>query len=553
MARRTLLMSVLLTSIQPSFAAEPEASLAGDLIGEARKLSDASCGSLAELGTALAKSGDVEASKKSFADAWRAAVKIEDGVERRIALHSIATLQASVGQFQEAVESSQRLGSRSEQAMTLGAIAVAQAEAGEETAALRTVDLLSSEKTWERVSTLQLVAMSLSARGEFAGAIRVLDRIPANAELAEKILDKSVLPEELDPNEETVVEHAMIRSAGFVAIADDQARAGDFQSALKTALGIRLDQLRDVGLRVVACVAADSGNLAVAHESLEGILGQSQRELASVRVVAGLSKQGRFKEALDLTGTINDPSNKADAFFDMAAAQAARGNGKAARRIFEEAKSLTPSDNDVHDLAAKQIVEAALQAPHLEFAEAFSLEIDDPGTLAEAFRAIAIANWRTKKTSDARRLFDKSRHSAEEVADPYNRCVHLRRLATAQSDAGDREGAKTLVELAVAAAQKIEIGGGTDVIALTETAAIQRMIRDQSGATTTFKIARTTAFRYLNEPYVSQLLQDVAFAQASVGDVEAAIQSARRQTSPHIRARMLLGVANALLSQRDGQ
>tara|TARA_R100001132_G_C3275637_1_gene99184 strand:- start:8650 stop:10293 length:1644 start_codon:yes stop_codon:yes gene_type:complete len=544
-------MSVLLTSIALSSAAEPDVILARKLIREASDLCGSSCQYFAEFGVAQAKTGDFKASKKSFADSWDSALKVEDGVERRMVLKDIARLQAQAGQIKEAVEASQHLSSRYEQAMTLGTIAVAQAELGETKSALQTVDQMPTEEVWQRNFTLQLIATNLSNRRDFADAIRVMKLIPSDVELAAKILARNAPAEQLTPQEQAIICSAKMKSTGWITIAQDQAEAGDLKAALQTVRSIRLELQRDIGLMRVARVAANSGDLTVAQAALKGIHGQEQKEFALVPIVGAMAKQGRFKDAWDLAKTIKDPNEKAEAFFEMAAAQAAHGDAKTTLSLYENASLLNPSDNIAHSVAAKQIVTAYLQSPHLELAEAFTREINDPGTLSEAFQAIAATKWRIKKIRDAKRLFDKSRQAALKIAEPYQKCVRLREVSMAQFKAEDRVGAKAVIELAVVAAQKIEIGGGTDVIALTETATTQRTVGDRDGAATSFEIARATASRYPDKPYVAQLLKDVAFAQARVGDVEAAIQSARQQESVFCRSRMLLGVANAILSQQD--
>ena len=320
MAKFALLMFVLLSSINPSSAADSdEVSRARELVREARELCGSNCDNDAVFAVVEAKTGDVELSKKSFLAAWNAAGRLEDG-ERRVVLDGIAELQAQARQFKEAIEASQRLPSRYEQAMTLGTIAIAQAEAGEDKEALRTVDLIPAEEIWQRNSTLPLVAMSLSKRRDFAGAIRVLNQIPVDDKLAAKILARSVPREQLNPEEQNIVDAASARSNGFVVIAEDQSKAGDLKSALQTAQGIGIDSHRDAALRRVACVAADSGDLAVAQTALKGICGQEQKGMALVRIVAAMAKQGQFKESLDLTETIKGPNARAEALIEVAAA-----------------------------------------------------------------------------------------------------------------------------------------------------------------------------------------------------------------------------------------
>ncbi len=548
--RFLLITLLLIASIKPSSAAESEdVALARKLVSEARELCGAGCDRWADFGLLQAKTGDVEASRKSFSAAWNAVAKLKDSPERRMVLIGTAEQQALAGQIKEAIEASQRLPSRPEQAMTLGRIAIVQANTGDEKAALQTVDLIPAEEVWQRNSTLAMVAMDLSKRHDFVGAVRVLNRIPSDDELAERLIAR--MKEQLSPQEQTVIDTALEESSALAIIAEDQAEAGHRKLAYQTALGIRIHQRRDDGLSRVACIAADAGDLAVAQAALKGIDDREQKEPALVRVVAAMAKLGRFKEARDLLETIQDPSAKANALFEMAAGAAAQGDAKAARSLFQDATALEPSGKDAHNTGLQRIVAACLKSQSLELAEVFARDIHDLSMLSEALQVIAVANWQVKNISKARRLFDESRQTAEKVVDAYSRCARLRELALAQFKTGEREGATTAIELAVASAQQIEIGGGTNVIALTETAKTQSIVGHRAGATASFKIARDAAARYPDESYVAQLLQDVAMAQARAGDVEAAVQAARQQTSALNRSCMLVGVANAILSRSD--
>ena len=548
--RFLLLVFVLIASITPSAAAESDdINLARKLEREAHELCGASCDRWLEFGVLEAKIGDAEASKKSFLDAWTAAAKLEDGPERRMVLSGIATLQAQAGQAKEAIEASQRLTVRFEQAMTFGAIAGVQADAGEEKAALNTVDLIPAEEIRQRSSALAVVAMNLSKRRDFSGAVRVLNRISSDDERAERIIARNVPMEQLSPQERAVIDPVMEKSLTLVFIAEVQAAAGDRKRAHQTALAIRLRRHRDLGLGKVACIAADSGDIPVAEAAIKGIEGREQKCLAQARVVAAMAKLGRFNEARDLLDAIQDAPAKANALFEMAGAHAAHGDAKAARSLVKSATSLEPSAKDAHDAGLALIVTACLKSWNLELGEAFTRDIHDPSTLSEALQAIAVANWRVKRIGEAKRFFDESRQAAENVVGSYYRCARLRELAMSQFESGERVGAMTSVELALAAARKVEIGGGTDVIALTETATTQGLVGDRDGAAASFKIARATAARYPEESYVAQLLQDVAMAQARAGDVEAAIQAARQHTSVLSRSCMLVGVANAILSR----
>ncbi len=544
-----------------STAVADDVALARDLLHEARDLNGLTLFASAELGAAFAKVGDLEASKKSFTHAWNTAAEVEDGVERRMVLYGIATFQAEAGQIEEAIEAAQRLPSRYERAMCFAQIAIVQAGTGELDAALRTVDLIPVvDEVWDRDSTLVVIALTVSERHDFAGAIRVLDLIPYDFEQAEQIRARLLRGEQLSPEEDTIQARAGMKSGGLLVIAQDQAEAGDLTAALQSARSIGLEEVRDSALRLVARVAADSGELSLAEELLGEIGRQKHKEHVLVRIVAALAQRRQFKEASQRVESIKEPSDRAQATFEIAAAHAAHGDAKAALSFFETATSLIPDDSDARNTASIAIVTAFAESRRLELAEEFARQIDDPATQSKAYQAIAVANAKRSNKADARRMFRKSRQAAATVVDPYSRttvvdpyykCVRLRELATAEFEAGEQEQARTTITSAIEAARRLEIGGGTDVIALTEVASTQSRLGDRDGAAASFEFARAAAAKYPEEPSVAQLLQGVAEAQASLGDAEPAIQSARQQKSALIHASMLLGVANGVLARRD--
>jgi len=548
MARLALLASVLL--VASSAAEADDISQARELVREARTICGESCEILSQFGTAQAKVGDVQESKRTFADLWNTAARLEDGVERRMVLHGVATLQAQAGQVTDAIENSLRLHSRYERAMTLGWIAVEQAETGQAQAALLTVDLMPEEETWQRNATRQMIAMALSEQRDFVGANRVLESIPGDVEEAVKILSSNE-PGELSQQEHAVVDPVLAKITGLIVVAQNQAEAGDLRAALQTAHSIRLERFCDIALQRVARIAADSDDLTVATEAIDGIRDQERREVSLVRVVAALARLGRVKEASRIVETIQDPTQSVEVIVEMAAAHAARGSAQLARSLFERASDLIGTDEEAKNAASSRIADACVRSGQLQLAEQFAGEINHSVLLSEAFQSIASANSRMGKTADTRRLFERSRRTADTVADPPAKCARLQELAVAQYEAGDRQGGLTSIRAAAEAARQIEIGGGTDVILLTKTATTQFSIGDREGAANTFQSARAAAARYPDGTYVAQLLQDVSAAQADVGEIEAALQAARGQKSALIRSSMLLGVANGILSRSE--
>ena len=102
-------------------------------------------------------------------------------------------------------------------------------------------------------------------------------------------------------------------------------------------------------------------------------------------------------------------------------------------------------------------------------------------------------------------------------------------------------------ERALEAAKLIEIGGGTDVIALYELGLTQVRAGYVDVAAKTFDEARRRALHYKEVTYAAALFQDIARAQAGGGDPRGALACARAQSSQLFKALSLAGVIQGLI------
>jgi tetratricopeptide (TPR) repeat protein len=483
-------------------------TVAVQLVREIRADCGGTCDYLAELAAAEARIGDVEESINSFRLAWKRAVALEDQVTRRIVLNGIGTLQASVGQVAEAVEAAQTLPAY-ERSMVLGSIAIIQADSGAEQAAMHTLSLIPAEEGFQRYGSQQLIASSLSNRGDFEGATRVLNGIPSDRDRAASIIATNVARDQLTLEEQGVVDAERLKAAGFAVISEDQARAGDFESAVGTALGIDLQVQRDAALTRIAAIAADFGNISVAMKALADTSNQAHKDRTLIRIVAALGREARYEMAIALADTIDDQAQRSIAFVELAAAHARLGDPSASTMMFERAIALNSSDSDATDAAALRVVHASLPK-YVELAGVFAKRIQDAATLSEASQLIAVAKSQVRDLRGAELEFQNSHQAAARISDSYQKCERFMGLAVARFDSGDRRGAATSAELALAAAKEIEGGAATEVIAVTEVAKTYTKIGDRTGAKSIFEFALDAANGYSDEAYAAELLAGIA-------------------------------------------
>lgn len=525
-----------------------EQKQARELIQEAREACGAHCESRAEIGTLLSQTGDREASRQAFADGWAAAVKLQDQVERRIVLDGIATQQARAGQVPEALQAAQALVDSHERALALSAIVLVQAEARQREAALQTLERIPAAESRQKTQTRVEIALLLAEQNDVQHALRILQWNPEEAALATRLRGAAVLLEQLDPREQAVRTTMIFKSTGLITVAQEMARSGDLKGALQTVHRIPFQRQRDIGLLRILQAATDLKDLEFARAASQEIQEREFQEMSLVSIVTLMAHQSKQKQAQDLTDTIQDPTLKADALFQLATAQAARGEKNITQTLFNRAAALDRANSTNRNTAAQQIVTAYLKASRPELAAIFAAKMDDPKLRSQSFQALALANWQQKQTVAAKKDFAASRQAALKIKDAYQQGGRLRELALAQFETGDSNGARRTLALAQQAIQNIEIGGGTDVIALTELASTQQQMGDESGAEQSFEQARKAALRYPEKPYVAELLHSVACAQARAGQIESALQTARRETSDLYRSQMLLGIAGALLA-----
>lgn len=139
------------------------------------------------------------------------------------------------------------------------------------------------------------------------------------------------------------------------------------------------------------------------------------------------------------------------------------------------------------------------------------------------------------------------------IDDGYHRAFAHHQIASVQAK-DDKEQARANFKVAVDAARSMDIGGGSDVIALYELGRAQGIAGFRDEAAETFTLARERAAKYEDEgnEHIANLLQDVACAQANSGDAERALASSRAETDPLRKVTSLVGSAQGIVARREG-
>ena len=133
--------------------------------------------------------------------------------------------------------------------------------------------------------------------------------------------------------------------------------------------------------------------------------------------------------------------------------------------------------------------------------------------------------------------------TAEGIEDLRRRAGALKDIAAVQAKAGDRQGARATLEVALAALAALDNGFARDQD-LVRIAPMQAKAGDPEGA-------RATAGKIEDAKFRGRAFWLVAKAQTEAGDFEGALVSAKRIERPHVKARALAHVAAAQAKAGD--
>jgi tetratricopeptide (TPR) repeat protein len=334
--------------------------------------------------------------------------------------------------------------------------------------------------------------------------------------------------------------------------------------------GIENTDTRDSALSSVAESMATNGDLESALAVVTRIEDSSSRSSTLLLVVLTQASLKKFESTNRLTAVIDRAPLKLQALCETATSYLDLRQNDAARETYLEAQRVAKTAH----LASHRLI--VLQAKLGEMPQALvaATEVSDPlerdrivkeivfwvagqGRIREAlvllpsikndFEYAATLREIAIRQADTGDVVGGLR-SARSIADHAIRNECLRQLATIQIGKCDCSGAIATLTQAVEAARRVDVGGGTQVILLRETAIAQTQAGDLDSATQTFRRANAAIEAYEDPHYRAKLIATVAKAQAANGLSKDVKEWARKQPMPMIRARALIGLVEGMLA-----
>ncbi len=258
--------------------------------------------------------------------------------------------------------------------------------------------------------------------------------------------------------------------------------------------------------------------------------------------------QGAFATAWRITDTEND--DRAVALANIAGAQAEAGDARGAARTIGEAMSIAAriGDEFYRSLALVHVGRAQVMNGDIRGAleTAQRIKAMHPLFYVRALTHIAAAQVEDGDAVGAAHSIADASRAALRIADEDDRVSALCSIAGVQAEAGDARGAAHSIAKALEAAQRIadEFGDGRG--SFHDIAYWQATIGDVSGALATVQ-------RVEHEPARGWPLKAIAEAQARAGDISNAWTITQRILDGRVRAQSFAGIAEVQMKAGDTQ
>lgn len=469
------------------------------------------------------KQDDFALARKTLRQAAEAAVRVKDPIHRVYGLSWIAVSQSKVEDVPGALKTAAKIGDPRKTVLTMADIASAQAKLGRDGESAKTFlhahkRAASLKEKWDqgyafgKIAEQEANSHNADAEKTFAEAIQIATTLPKDHEKAGLLfyigasqLDSGQVQAAATFRESSrflsTVEDDFRKWMTAVQLAPFQIRAGDDEGALATA-----SYLTDQGdrhhksqvLSSVASAQAQRGNVEAALKTSSTIEDETEKENAWRWIVEAQLQQGNVLEAVHLTETFQTNwSAKTLALISIAIAQEKAGNAAEAEQSIGQAMNLFQkgvSDSQQESWWSQPFVGALVKAVRLKKA-------------AEA--AVIIKSQLVK---------------------PYA----LSMVAEAYGKAGDRGTAEKLLE------QAIESGMNSN--SMERIAVAYAQIGD-------VPTALKTARKIPRESDRSYALQRIADVQTQQGHARDALKWAGSLKSPYLKSSALLGVALGILQK----
>ncbi|HSG73103.1 MAG TPA: hypothetical protein VLA12_22000, partial [Planctomycetaceae bacterium] len=437
-------------------------------------------------------------------------------------LISVAKLQSQIDDRAGAIATVQSIEDASRRFYALWEISTIHAESGDLENARLFLELIPPEEGYWRAQIFTTMAETQAKSGDFAAALETvnqIDKLPKN----------------------NADDHALILTEKWLAlraIAIASADRGSFQQALDLTETIENVDLKIGTICDVAKIHAGKLDRATALRTLERALPIAEKppSLAKLELIARLRAEFGDPEGCIQISTKYLRGVPAGCTNLLASiAYQINGNQRKSLTTYQTGlKLIREGETEEYSYALTDISVEAVRANQLDRAIEIADTIGDDLMRSHARRMLVPELLEVNDLENAVRVAESIENS------PYDSAEAFRTIAVKQARI-DPSKAKQTFETALDHAKAIEIGGGTDVIAVYELGRAQGKAGFRDDASVTFELARKRAMSYAEDSYVAQLFQAIAEAQTESGDTQGALLSAQGQTSPMIKVRSLFG------------
>ncbi|MEP0779683.1 SMEK domain-containing protein [Microcoleus sp. ZQ-A2] len=368
---------------------------------------------LVVIATVQAQVGKYEATHKTLTSALETVNGIDDAWERAEGLKAIYKLQMETTNLADARETAQRIENAHNRTEALRKIAVAQLQAEQKEAAQETLTfaLEAGQQIFNQIQRTEALA-AIAAVQASAGDRKIAQAIFSDALETAQQIDESWL-----------------RAGELGKIAVAQASAGDretaqaiFRDALELA---RSDSASEGAFLAIAEAQAQAGDFDAAMETAQQISHQGFYDDALTAIAKAQVQAGEFDAAIEVVRQINYPPDEAKVLSSIAVALAKAGQTEAAQVNFtaalEAVQRMSPCWEQVAELEAIALSLASLGFKQMAMQTVETFLANPKGYLCD-FAEVFVETG--QKTNFKRLLIERSNR----LKSAYRMCGLLARL-----------------------------------------------------------------------------------------------------------------------------
>lgn len=279
------------------------------------------------------------ARSKKFDVALRLAMTLGDAKSKGVALRSIAEYEARYDGLDAALQTLQMITDPSERDRAYGTVAGIRAGVGDSDGALTLLNSIGSQRTRDatvaRIATIQERGGAVSIEA-LAGLI--LDPTFRDEALREMIVSEAArLGVDVADSSINRIETDAARAKAYESLVLLQIRQGDLDGALARAQSIHQEAARFRALQAIA-VAEVRSNGTLSARNIANLIGDFEmRETTFGKIAQRAAVYGQHDGAIATIQFIDDPTERAMAFANVALTQARYGQDRSARILVQDA------------------------------------------------------------------------------------------------------------------------------------------------------------------------------------------------------------------------